>query len=178
MWKGGISFAQAVTQQFSYISWMFSSEVSQRATSHSNTQSKRMSFKKHSRFTKKSRSSHYYASSHTFSGNIHMPSIIARQDALVFVDKSKASVSSNSDNPDHDNEEERETFFAVMKVRNVPKIELDGSDVLVCFFVDASWYMHSLLIVMYLGLLYRGKHACHSDQDWNHSRGMPQNWVP
>ena len=50
--------------------------------------------KKHSVYAKKSHS-HYYASSPTLSGNIHMPSIIARQDALVFVDKSRIAPSLN-----------------------------------------------------------------------------------
>lgn len=78
-----------------------------------------------------------------------MPSILARQDALVFVDKSKITSSSTMSNEHEEDalfwspgiligEKERDMFFNAMKVRSRPEIELDKHQVLVCFFEDAS----------------------------------------
>lgn len=75
-----------------------------------------------------------------------MPSIIARQDALVFVDKSKMTSSPN-DNSEEAlfwspgiliGEKERDAFFNSMKVERRLEVELSKHTALVCFFEDAS----------------------------------------
>lgn len=104
--------------------------------------------RKHSNYGKKSHS-HYYASSPTISGNIHMPSILARQDALVFVDKSKIVMRSKSVKGFEESalfwspgvvidEDEQDNFFDAMNVDIRPQVELTKHQVLVCLFEDAS----------------------------------------
>lgn len=81
-----------------------------------------------------------------------MPSIIARQDALVFVDRSKVDSLSSGLIGSGDalfwspgvlvGKDEQDAFFSAMKAESRSGMELDGHTALVCFFEDASWYAH------------------------------------